>query len=68
MAQRSSNISKAREQEIINGKLTTVERFPSREKLCDRFVASRAVNFRTYSLYRSKKWWNFTDSKTKSVY
>ena len=28
MAQRRSNMSKAREQEIMNGKLTTTERFP----------------------------------------
>ena len=68
MAQRSSNISKALEQEIINGKLTTVERLPSGEKLCDRFVASRTVNLRTFPVYRTKKWWNLTDSKTKSVY
>ena len=45
MGQRSSNIIKALELEIMNGKLTTVERFSSREKLCDRFVASRTVNF-----------------------
>ena len=43
MAQRSSNIIKALEQEIMNGKLTTGERLPSEEKLCDRFGASRTV-------------------------
>ncbi|MDG2400530.1 MAG: FadR/GntR family transcriptional regulator [Akkermansiaceae bacterium] len=43
MAQRSSNIIKALEQEIMNGKLTTGERLPSEEKLCGRFGASRTV-------------------------
>ena len=43
MAQRGSNIIKALEQEIMNGKLTTGERLPSEEKLCDRFGASRTV-------------------------
>ena len=43
MAQRSSNIVKNLEQEIMNGKLTPGERLPSEEKLCARFDVSRTV-------------------------
>lgn len=43
MAQRSSNIVKDLEQEIMNGKLTPGERLPSEEKLCARFDVSRTV-------------------------
>jgi GntR family transcriptional repressor for pyruvate dehydrogenase complex len=43
MAQRSSNIIKALELEIMEGKLTPGERLPSEEKLCTRFDASRTV-------------------------
>lgn len=43
MAQRSSEIVKALESEIMDGSLTPGERLPSEEKLCGRFDASRTV-------------------------